>query len=133
MKSFILLTLFVFTAPTFSKDTAKKDKDKFLLCNERGCSCQGSKCSFVDERIIKIASTISITCPGPQSCGIKIVHALYDKYGCKSSVHKMRDLDYVVSTECLVLDANIPDQCPAKTTSEIVEKVLKICLETRKG
>lgn len=128
MKFIFLCTLFLFSFQTHSKNTA----DKILLCNERGCSCQGKGCSFVDKRIIKNASTISITCPGTKSCAIKIVHTLYSKYGCKASVQKIHEQDYMVATECMVMDYNLKDPCPEGTTTEPIEELLKVCLETPK-
>lgn len=129
MKFIFLCALFLFGFQTHSKNTA----DKILLCNERGCSCQGKGCTFVDPRIIKNASTVSITCPGTKSCAIKIVHTLFDKYGCKASVQKMQGQDYLVVTECLVNDYNIKDACPEGTKTEEIQELLKICLEIPKA
>lgn len=117
--------LFLFGTPVFSKAPT----DKTLQCTEKGCNCTGKDCAFVDPRIIKSASTVAITCSAKKKCDKKIVYSLKDKYGCKASVQKIHEQDYMVVSECMILDSSNSDICPTGTTSEVIEELIKICLE----
>ncbi len=123
MKVIILTALFLFGTTTFSKI----DPEKVLNCTEKGCSCQGTKCNFIDSRITREASTVVVTC-ADTSCGQKIVFDLKDKYGCKGSVQKLRDLDFVINSECLIIQKEGPVKCPQTTESEAVQSLIEVCL-----
>ena len=125
MKFIFFSILFVFGFQTHSKPPP----DKILHCTERGCNCKGKGCSFVDKRIIKNGSTVAISCTSNKGCDKKIVYALKDKYGCQSSVQKLQEQDYLVVSECLIIDAANADICPPGTTSVVIEELIKICLE----
>ncbi len=125
MSSLFFSILFLFGTPAFSKEKS----DKALFCTEKGCNCTGKDCSFVDPRIIKNGSTVSISCSTKKECDKKIVYALKDKYGCKASVQKIHAQDYMVVSECLILDTASADICPTGTISKVVEDLIKICLE----
>ncbi len=124
--SYLLFSiLLLFGTSAFSKDPT----DKTLHCTAKGCNCTGKDCAFVDPRIIKSASTVAITCSAKKNCDKKIVYSLKDKYGCKASVQNIHEQDYMVVSECMILDTSSADICPAGTISAVIEELIKICLE----
>lgn len=124
MRIFFLAALFLFGTPAFPKT----DPEKVLNCTEKGCSCQGSKCKSVDSRVIAEASTVVVTC-SDQSCGQKIVYFLKDEFGCKASAQKLRDLDYVINSECMIIQTDGPVKCPQTTEPKSVQNLIDICLK----
>ena len=123
MRTLILTTLFLFGTTSYSKT----DPEKVLNCTEKGCGCQGSKCSFVDPRVTLEASTVVVTC-ADKNCGQKIVFELKDKYGCKGSAQKLRDLDFIINSECLIIQKDGPVKCAQSSEAESIQNLVEVCV-----